>query len=109
MGRGGVGALAGACGHRLTWVRQRPADGSGDEGKTRRAGLLVDLTESAFYTAVRHGVEGPFLDLHLGLDQAVRQVAGSYLPVTSSASETWAPRKAMHPGVSAAGCGVGVG
>jgi hypothetical protein len=51
---------------------QQPADGSSAEFEAWREGLVVDLTESAFYIAVRHGTEGAFLELELGLYEAVR-------------------------------------
>jgi hypothetical protein len=56
------------------WARQQPAGGSSAEFETWRDGLVVDLTESAFYIAVRHGSKGAFLELELCLYRAFRAV-----------------------------------
>jgi hypothetical protein len=55
-------------------ARERPPVGPPDELMAWREGLLVDLTESAFYVAVRHGIKGSLLEVELGLYQAFRSV-----------------------------------
>ena len=45
-----------------------------DEFKAWREGLLVELTESAFYIAVKHGIKGSLLEVELGLYRAFRLV-----------------------------------
>jgi hypothetical protein len=54
------------------WERQRPPAASAAELEAWRKGLLVDLTESAFYVAVRNGIKGSLLELELGLYRAFR-------------------------------------
>jgi hypothetical protein len=88
-------------------ARRWPAAASADEVETWREGLIRDLTESAFDTAIRHGVEGSCSSLRLGLYEAIRRVAGNCLPVSASAS--WDPRQAVHPGVRTAERGIWVG
>ena len=56
------------------WARQRPPGASSDEFEAWRESLLVDLTESAFYVALKNGIKGPLLELELGLYRAVRVV-----------------------------------
>ena len=56
------------------WARQRPAAASADELKAWREALLVDLTESAFYVALKNGIRGPLLEVELSLYTAVRLV-----------------------------------
>jgi hypothetical protein len=56
------------------WARERPSAGSPDELKVWREGLLVDLTESAFYIAMKHGIKGSLLEVELGLYRAFRSV-----------------------------------
>ena len=56
------------------WARERPPAGSPDEIKVWREGFLVDLTESAFYIAVKHGIKGSLLEVELGLYRAFRFV-----------------------------------
>jgi hypothetical protein len=56
------------------WAGERTPAGSGDEFKAWREGLAVDLTEAAFYIAVKHGIKGSFLEVELGLYQAFRSV-----------------------------------
>jgi hypothetical protein len=56
------------------WARERPPAGSPDAWKAWREGLLVDLTESAFYIALKHGIKGALLEVELGLYQALRSV-----------------------------------
>jgi hypothetical protein len=56
------------------WAREcRPA-GSSDEFMVWREGLLVDLTESAFYIAVKHGIKGSLLEVELCLYRVFRLV-----------------------------------
>jgi hypothetical protein len=66
------------------WARQRLAAVSAGELEAWREALLADLTESAFYIAVKHGTKGSLLDLELGLYQAVRLVARRYSGVKQS-------------------------
>jgi hypothetical protein len=56
------------------WARQRPPGASSDEFEAWRESLIVDLTESAFYVALKNGIKGPLLELELGLYRAVRLV-----------------------------------
>ena len=56
------------------WARQRPAAAPPDAFEAWRDGLLVELTESAFSVAVRHGIKGAFLEVELGLYRAIRAV-----------------------------------
>jgi hypothetical protein len=81
------------------WAREWPPAGSSDEFEAWREGLLVDLTESAFYgagmnledaqalerllvdltesafyVAVKHGIKGSLLEVELGLYRAFRLV-----------------------------------
>jgi len=58
----------------MKWAREWPATGSAEEFKGWREGLLLDLTESAFYIAIKHGVKGPLLEVELGLYRALRSV-----------------------------------
>ncbi len=48
------------------WARQRPTAGEPHELKAWRDGLLEDLTESAFYVAMSHGIMGSFLECAAG-------------------------------------------
>ena len=56
------------------WAPERPPVWAADEFKAWQEGLLVDLTETAFYIAVKHGIRGAFLEVELGLYQAFRSV-----------------------------------
>jgi hypothetical protein len=56
------------------WAWKRPPTGSEDEHKVWREGFLVDLTESAFYVAVKHGIKGSLLEVELGLYRTFRLV-----------------------------------
>ena len=56
------------------WAPERPPAGSPDEFKVWREGFLVDLTESAFYVAVKHGIKGSLLEVELGLYRTFRLV-----------------------------------
>jgi hypothetical protein len=58
----------------MRWAREWPASGSAEEFKVWREGLLVDLTEAAFYIVMKHGVKGPLLEVELGLYRAFRLV-----------------------------------
>jgi len=42
--------------------------------------LLAQLTDTAYRVAVRHGIKGSFLDLELGLWQALREVLEREVP-----------------------------
>jgi len=57
-----------------TWLRRRPAALSPQELEAWRAGLLVELTKSAFHIALNNGTRGSLLELELCLYQAVRLV-----------------------------------
>ena len=56
------------------WARERPPAGSSDEFEVWRQGFLVDLTDGAFSTAVKHGIEGSLLEVELDLYRAFRFV-----------------------------------
>jgi hypothetical protein len=56
------------------WAREWPPAGLPDEFKVWRESFLVDLTESAFYVAVKHGIKGSLLEVELGLYRAFRLV-----------------------------------
>jgi len=56
------------------WAQERAPAGSSDEFEIWREGLLADLTESAFYIAVRHGIKGSLLEVELCLYRAFRLV-----------------------------------
>jgi hypothetical protein len=56
------------------WDREWPPAGLPDEFMAWQEGLLVDLTESAFYLAVKHGIKGSLLEVELGLYRAFRLV-----------------------------------
>jgi hypothetical protein len=54
------------------WARERPSAGPPDEFEVWRQGFLVDLTEGAFYIAVKHGIKGSFLEVELDLYRTFR-------------------------------------
>jgi hypothetical protein len=56
------------------WAREKPLAGSWDELKAWRDGLAVDLTEGAFYIAVKNGIKGSLLEVELDLYRAFRLV-----------------------------------
>jgi hypothetical protein len=56
------------------WDRQRPSAESAAELEAWQEGLLVHLTESAFYIAARNGIEGPLLKVELDIYRAFRLV-----------------------------------
>jgi hypothetical protein len=56
------------------WGREGPPAGPPDELKAWQDGLLVDLTESAFYVAVKYGIKGSLLEVELCLYRAFRLV-----------------------------------
>lgn len=56
------------------WARECRPGGSSDEFMVWREGLLVDLTESAFYIAVKHGIKGSLLEVELCLYRVFRLV-----------------------------------
>jgi hypothetical protein len=64
--QGGVGPLE--------WARERPPDEPPEKFKAWQEGLLVDLTEGAFYIAVKHGIKGSPLEVELALYRAFRFV-----------------------------------
>jgi hypothetical protein len=66
------------------WAGEWPAAAPSDELEAWREGLLADLTESAFCVALKNGIEGPLLDLELGLYRAVRLVTSRYSWVRQS-------------------------
>jgi hypothetical protein len=58
------------------WARQRPAAASTDELAAWREGLLVDLTEGAFFIALKSGIKRSLLQLEVGLYRAFRLAIG---------------------------------
>ena len=54
------------------WAPGRPPASLLDEFEAWREGLLVDLTESAFYVAVKQGIKGSLLEVELGLYRTFR-------------------------------------
>ena len=56
------------------WDRRRPSAASAAELEAWREGFLVDLTESAFYIALRNGIRGPLLEVELSMYRAFRLV-----------------------------------
>lgn len=56
------------------WARELPMSGSSDQLKAWGEGLLVDLTEAAFYLALDCGIKGSLLEVELGLECAFRSV-----------------------------------
>jgi hypothetical protein len=56
------------------WAQESPPAGSSDELEVWRQGFLMDLTEGAFYIAVRHGIKGSLLGVELDLYRAFRLV-----------------------------------
>src|SRR5260370_11652263 len=49
------------------WAREKPLAGPSDEFKAWREGLVVDLTEGAFYITVKNGVQVPLLAVRVDL------------------------------------------
>ena len=56
------------------WAGEKPLAGPSNELKAWREGLVVDLTEGAFYIAVKHGIKGSLLEVELDLYRAFRLV-----------------------------------
>ena len=56
------------------WAREWPPAGRCEEVRAWQEGLLVDLTDDAFYIAVKHGIKGSLLEVELGLYRAFRSV-----------------------------------
>jgi hypothetical protein len=56
------------------WNRESPPAECSDEFRVWQESLLVDLTESAFFVAVKHGIKGSLLEVELGLCRAFRRV-----------------------------------
>ena len=63
------------------WARQRPPAASPEEFAAWRDGLLVALTETAFYVALNNGVQGLPLEVELTLYRALRLVIRRRYPV----------------------------
>ena len=66
------------------WARQRPPADCADEFKVWRQGLLADLTESAFYVTVKHGIKGSLLEVELALYRFLRLVIRRRAPIKQS-------------------------
>ncbi|HEV3304535.1 MAG TPA: hypothetical protein VG055_33100 [Planctomycetaceae bacterium] len=58
------------------WAREWPPAGSSDEFEVWRERFLMNLTESAFGIAVKHGIKGSLLEVELCLYRALRLVIG---------------------------------
>ena len=58
------------------WAREWPPAGSSDEFEVWRERFLMNLTESAFGIAVKHGIKGSLLEVELCLYRALRLVMG---------------------------------
>jgi hypothetical protein len=58
------------------WCRKRPSAPSSDAFEDWRKGLLVDLTESAFFVAIKNGIEGAPLEVELDLYRVFRLMIG---------------------------------
>jgi hypothetical protein len=56
------------------WARQWPPAGRPEEFEVWQESLLVDLTESAFYVAVKHGIKGSLFKVELCLYRTFRFV-----------------------------------
>ncbi len=56
------------------WAGKKPAAGSSDEFEAWRHGFLLDLTEGAFFVALKHGIKGSLLEVELDLYRAFRLV-----------------------------------
>jgi len=56
------------------WAPERPPTAHPDEFKAWREGLLVDLTDSAYYVALKHGIRGSLVEVESRLDRAFRFV-----------------------------------
>jgi hypothetical protein len=56
------------------WAKDWPPAESSDDFKVWQEGFLVDLTESAFCIAVKHGIKGSRLRVELDLYRALRLV-----------------------------------
>jgi hypothetical protein len=61
-----------------TWSWKRADAPTADELETWCEGLLADLTESAFYVALKNGIGGSLFDLELALYRTVRLVTRRY-------------------------------
>jgi hypothetical protein len=58
------------------WAREWPPAGSSDEFEVWRERFLMNLTESAFGIAVKHGIKGSLLEVELCLYRSLRLVIG---------------------------------
>jgi hypothetical protein len=56
------------------WIQESPLRAASDELEVRWERFSVNLTESAFYSAVKQGIEGDFLEMELEMYQAIRLV-----------------------------------
>jgi hypothetical protein len=56
------------------WGWEGPPAGFSDEFEVWLQGFLVDLTDSAFYVAVKHGIKGSLLEVEVDLYRACRLV-----------------------------------
>jgi hypothetical protein len=56
------------------WARQKPSAAPSDEFEMWRQDFLADLTEGAFYVALKHGIKGSLLEVELDLYRAFRLV-----------------------------------
>ena len=56
------------------WAQEWPLGKPWDEIKAWREGFLGDLTEGAFYVAVKHGIKGVPVEIEHRLNQAFRSV-----------------------------------
>jgi hypothetical protein len=53
------------------WARRRPPAADSEEFEAWRQGLLLDLTKRAFSIARKSGIQGPLLEVELGVYGAV--------------------------------------
>jgi hypothetical protein len=63
------------------WARKPPPAAS-DDLDAWREDLLVELTVSALYVALKCGIQAPLLELERGLSAAIRQVIGRFSHVS---------------------------
>jgi hypothetical protein len=86
-------------------VKEWPPRGSSHGFDVRWEHFMVNLTESASHSAVKHGVNGDILEVQLDLYQAIGRVAGEALRRQISSgrrSRNAAPDSASVPGYSTA-------
>jgi hypothetical protein len=58
------------------WVQESPPRTASDELEIRWERFSVNLTESAFYSAVKQGIEGDVLEMELEMYRAICLVIG---------------------------------